>query len=133
MEVLEQQALLSSSNVDVTLDTRYGENCMYFAFKGKFSTEASKLATKAWIEEFESNPTRKYTHLWDCTKMDDFDFDAKNDWMKALSNYSHQIEYITVVSNSVLIRGAARVMSKFSKLDLRIFKALEELDVNNSH
>lgn len=126
MAFLEKQTLLNSPNVDITIDTRYGESCMYFTFNGKFSKEASRLSTEAWIKEFENNPTRTYSHLWDCTGMNDFDFDAKNDWMKTLSNYSHQIEYITVVSDSVLIRGAARVMSKFSKLDLRVLKSLDE-------
>ena len=127
MTEIETQSLLDSPSVDVAINPQFGESCMHFRFKGKFTKEASVVSTKAWIKEFESNNDRIYTHLWDCTDMTDFDFDAKDSWMKTLESYSRQIDKIAIVSNSILIRGAARVMSKFTKLNLLVFRSIEEV------
>ena len=127
---VETLTLLDSPNVDVSINPELGENCMHFKFKGKFTTEASALSTKAWIKEFEDNKDKVYTHLWDCTQMSDFDFDAKNNWVKTLADYSSQINKIAIVSNSILIRGTARVMSKFSKLRLLTYRSFEDVNLD---
>ncbi len=131
MEVGEKSQILNSPNVDITIDPRFGENCIHFKFKERFSKEASVQATEAWTDEFERNPDLNYTQIWDCSDMKDFEYSARDEWMQTLSKYSNRIKYVSVVSDSVLIRGAARLMSKFSRLDLRTFKSIDEL--YNSH
>lgn len=119
--------LLNSANVDVSIDPRYRDNCMYFQFKGTFDKEASEKATRVWMKEFESNSHKKYKHIWDCTQMKDFHFDAKNSWSETLTKYESRIEVIYVVSESIVIRGAARLMTKFSKYNLKVFKTIGEM------
>jgi hypothetical protein len=124
---MQPTVLLNSPNVDVSINPRYGGNCMYFQFKGTFDKNASEKSTKAWREEFESNPTTRYKQIWDCTQMKDFHFDAKNSWSDTLSKFESRIDVIYVVSESIIIRGAARLMTKFSKYNLEVFKTVGEM------
>jgi hypothetical protein len=119
--------LLNSPNVDVSINPRYRGNCMYFQFKGTFDKNASQKSTKAWETEFGSNPTKKYKHIWDCTQMKDFDLDAKKSWSDTLEKFESRIEVIYVVSESIIIRGAARLMTKFSRYNLKVFKTVGEM------
>lgn len=120
--------LLSSPSVDISFNPKYGKRCLHFSFKGKFSKEASFLCSKAWSEEFDKNPDKQYVHIWDCEQMTDFDFDAKDVWLEMLFKYKYQIESVWLASNSLFIRGAARVMSKFSSLNLKIYRSIEEIE-----
>lgn len=101
---------------------------MRFVFKGHFNQEICQAATSVWSQKFDSQPNESYDLLWDCTQMDGFDYDARNDWMETMTRYSERINSIHVVSNSILIRGAARVMGKFTKYDMKVYKTLEELE-----
>ena len=128
MDNLQPTNLLDSSNVDVSINPAFGSNCMYFKFKGTFTSEAAEEAIRIWTEEFESNPSKKFSHLWDCDEMEKFEMEAKRKWMNALAQHNDQIDHICIVASSIVIRGAARIMSNFTKLKLRIFKSLEELE-----
>ncbi|MFK7953974.1 MAG: hypothetical protein AB8B73_14095 [Ekhidna sp.] len=119
--------LHASSNIDVSMNSQYKGNCMYFQFKGTFDKSASESATKIWKDEFEKNPFKQYKHIWDCTQMKDFHFDAKKAWTDTLAKYEPRIDVIYVVSESIVIRGAARLMTKLSKYDLKIFKSISEM------
>lgn len=130
MKLTANPTLLCSANVDVLINRKYGEHCMHFKFKEQFNKEASSLATKAWTDQFEKDPDTTFTHIWDCTRMKEFDYDAKDAWLQTLSKYSARIEHIYVVSDSILFRGAARVMSKLSKLNLEACKSFEEMEAN---
>ena len=128
-ETLERESimLLNSINVDVSINPKYSGNCMYFQFKGTFDKNASEKATKVWSDEFQKNPTKNYKHIWDCTEMKDFHFDAKNAWSETLSKFESRIDIIYVVSESIVIRGAARLMTKFSSYNLKVFKSIGEM------
>lgn len=117
-------------SIDQDVISLKGKQCLRFEFKGHFNQEICHAATEAWSKRFEEKSDESFDLLWDCTQMDGFDYDAKNDWVETLGKYADRINSIYVVSDSVLIRGAARVMGKFSKYDMRVFKAMDELNAN---
>lgn len=123
----EVKVLLNSQGVDVSMNPRFGKHCMYFQFKGTFDKKASELSTQAWTDEFEKNPDATYKHVWDCTNMKDFNYDAKKSWTDTLSKFENRIDEIYVVADSIIIRGAARLMTKFSRYDMKIFKTVAEM------
>ena len=119
--------LLSSQNIDIKEDPTFGSNCLHFSFKGKFTEEASILATQAWSTEFDSNPTTSYSFLWDCLKMDGFEIAARKEWYRCMKIYKDRISKVCVVSDSILIRGAARVMLQFFGIPSTIVKSFDDL------
>lgn len=130
MTLTKELSLLETESIDVVKNHKYGENCLHFVFKGRFTKEASSQATEAWKNEFNSNQEKRYTLIWDCTHMKNFDFDANNEWRRTLSTYTNQIDHIYLVSEAVLIRGAARIMSNVANLNLDAFKSIDEIPVN---
>ncbi|MEQ9403994.1 MAG: hypothetical protein RIM99_10430 [Cyclobacteriaceae bacterium] len=127
MEVLSKdKTLLSSPDVEVKVEFLNNTECLVFEFRGHFSREVCENATKAWKNYFDEQMKNEFVIVWDCLQMDGFDYDAKNEWAETLSKYADRIRTINVISSSVLIRGAARLMGKFSKYDLRVFKSYEE-------
>lgn len=128
MELQENFMLLDSPAVNVETGVFNGDKCLYFTFKGAFTKEASKNATEVWIHEFDRNPMGRYTVIWDCMSMSDFDMGAKNYWMETLAAYSRRIDTVIIVSDSILIRGAARLMAKFSQLNIELCKSPKELE-----
>ncbi len=127
MELLEKRILLKSPAVDIEKGIYNSSQFIYFTFKGNFNREASRVAIEAWVKEFETNQRGTYQMVWDCMEMKDFDIRAKNDWMEALAANSIRVDTIFIVSDSILIRGAARLMAKFSKLNIQVCKSYEEL------
>ncbi len=59
--------------------------------------------------------------------MTGFDNSAKKRWMDCMDRYSAQTEKIILISDNILIRGAARLMSKVTKHKLNVYKAVSEM------
>ena len=119
--------ILSSQNIDIKEDPSYGLNCLHFSFKGKFTEEASISATQSLSAEFDSNPSITYSFLWDCMKMEGFEIAARKEWYRCMKIYKKRISKVCVVSDNILIRGAARVMLQFFGIPSAIVKSYDEL------
>lgn len=115
------------AHVDLRSRNIRGEDCLEFVFQGHFDKALCESVTQAWTQKFEQHPGTEYSLVWNCLEMDGFDIDAKNEWANTLSRFADRIKIIYVVSGSVLIRGAARLMGKFSKYDLQVVKSFDEL------
>ncbi|MEO9872075.1 hypothetical protein [Ekhidna sp.] len=114
---------------EVAIQTFYqnGKNYIHFIFKDKFTYDSSVTATEAWKEYCDKSPGKNFVHIWDCQNMQGFDKKAKDLWMEYMDSYIGQTEKIILVSDNILIRGAARIMSKFTKHNLSIYKTFSEM------
>lgn len=99
-----------------------GNDYLHFTFKDRFTTHASKVATKEWNECCRRDPNRQYIHIWDCQGMTGFDKEAKDLWLEHMKKLDDQTRKIILVSDNIVIRGAARLMSKVSNFRLEVYK-----------
>ncbi|MEP2026990.1 MAG: hypothetical protein ABJH98_07005 [Reichenbachiella sp.] len=118
----------SHSNIDISLSPKFGQNCIYFVFKDKFTLDASINSTKYWTNLFESNAETSFQFIWDCTNMSGFEPSARKEWYGAMKKYKNRIDHITIVSPNILIRGAARVMMEVFGIKSKMVKTKEELN-----
>lgn len=112
------------------MNPNYGSNCLHFKFKGKFTKDASIAACHAWGCEFDKMETsEKFVLLWDCLDMNDFEIAAKNQWQEHMKSYHDRIELVIVVSDNILIRGAARLILKKFGLNANVVRSFEALKI----
>lgn len=118
--------LLNSPNVDVVYDKRLDLPCINFKFKGKFTQLASELSTEAWEEAFAKEPS-KFILIWDCSAMTGFEMSARKHWLNQMHQLHPQIDRIIVISDSILIRGAARLMLKLFQFKSEVYNTHREV------
>ena len=117
----DQHMLLKSENVEVRFDDRFDLPCLYVRFKGKFTEFASQQSTTIWKVVFDEQQDSKFIMIWDCMDMTGFEMSARREWLKHMHLLHNQIDRVIVISNSVLIRGSARLMLKLFGFDSEIF------------
>jgi hypothetical protein len=113
---------IKTKNVDVHLNPEYGNNCLNFVFKGKFTVEASIAASTEWRREFKASSGQNFLIIWDCMEMDGFDMAAKREWFNCMNELHDQIDKIIVISDNMVVRGAAYLMLKSFNIESEVFK-----------
>lgn len=121
----------SSPAIDIHSETFHDELSLYFKFKGKFTEEASIRSTQAWHRQLDQNPLTKYHFIWDCADMSGFEISARKIWYKYMNLHKRQINGVVVISGSILIRNAARVMLEFFGLEYTVVKTKEKYEEIN--
>lgn len=111
-----------NSNVELIKKYEQGINFLIFNFKGKFTEAASIEACEAWCRVTRNSPSTSFVVVWKCDDMTGFEQGAKKSWMECLAKNEDQTEDILLISDNILIRGAARLMSKFGSYHLHVFK-----------
>lgn len=126
-DLMTAKAVFTDENVAFKSFYESGKNFLHFTFKNKFTYDSSIMATNAWKDYCDKNPSKKFVHIWDCQSMHGFDKTAKDLWMQYLDRYHGQTEKIVLVSDNIVIRGAARIMSRFTKHKLNVYKTFAEM------
>jgi len=119
-QILEEQFISLKKGKDA------GNAILHFTFKGKFNEDASVAATAKWRQVCDENPDQAYVHIWECSQMTGFDQKAKSLWMEHMKKYAKQMDKIILISENILIRGAARLMSKVTQHRLEVRKNLDD-------
>lgn len=120
------ETLLSLPEVEVESFTDGPQHYLVFEFRNHFSIEAAEAAVNSW-SDYNQQYQQSATHIWNCKRMSGFDMAAKKIWMNKMKESGDLIERIILVSEMILIRGAARLMSKFSKHELKVYKSLNQM------
>lgn len=115
-----------SSNIEIDSGYYQEDHCLYFKFKGKFTEAASILSTKSWHQEMSQNPFIHYVFVWDCEEMTGFELSARKLWYEYMNMHKTQIDRVVVISKSILIRNAAKVMLEFFRLNATVVKSREK-------
>ncbi len=103
-----------------------GENYLHFKLEGKFTANSCKKGYETWRKVNMNNPGKTFVHVWDCSSMTGFEQEAKKMWMRAMDEMCDQMTEVWLIADNILIRGAARLMSKFTKHELKAFKNTNE-------
>ncbi len=117
----------SSLHLDIIDNSDLLFDGLYFKFKGRLTEAASIAGGQAWDLAFAETPNRKYHLIWDGSEMLGFEAGARAEWYKAVQRNKGQIAAITVVSYSVFVRGAARVMLEHFNIPYKMLKSVSEL------
>ena len=120
------ETLLSHPEVEVETLSVSHQHFLVFEFRNHFSIQAAEAAVAGW-SEYNETYKRGAIHIWNCRRMSGFDMGAKKIWMNKMKESGDLIDRIILVSEMTLIRGAARLMSKFSKHQLDVYKSFSQM------
>lgn len=97
-----------------------GKNCLRFTFQESFKEQDAKTAIQKWCEALATRPEERIVHIWDCLSMKDYDQPARTMWSEACKDLKNQIDVIWVITNSLLIKMGATVISVFTSLNIKV-------------
>jgi hypothetical protein len=117
-------------NVKISKCNHEDQPCMIFRFSGKLTHETAQTAVESWSEFQTTTNGSKFVHVWDCTRMSGFEIQAKDLWLAQLKANKDFIQSIKIVSDNIVIRGAARLIAKVTSHPLETFKSNEDLGLN---
>ncbi len=93
---------------------------LHFIFQGHFDLPSCQRVINQWRHSAASNSDKPIKHIWECLDMRSFDNSARKLWMKQLAAEKKQTESILLVADNIVIRGAARLMARFSSIPLSV-------------
>lgn len=114
----------TSPNLSISMSKESSMKGLVFNFNGKFTEEDSAMGTQVWSKVFDTNPSDKFTFTWNCTHMNGFEIGARKKWYDCMDKYKNQISKVVVISNSIIIRSAARVMLSYFGINAEILKVM---------
>lgn len=114
--------------IDIQFAPEFSKDCIYFTFREKFTLDASEQATRYWSNLLDKSESKSFSFIWDCTEMTGFEPSARKTWYGSMKKYKSRISHITIISPSILIRGAARVMMEMFGMKSKMLKSKEELN-----
>lgn len=96
-----------------------------FSFIQKLTKNDAEKAIIEWQTKFEEHQYEKFTLIWNCTRLTEYEPMARIFWQKKLKETENQIERIWLVSDSKMIRAGASLMRLFVKVDLKVVSSEE--------
>lgn len=107
-------------NPNIEWIQKSGKNCLKFTFQESFKEQDAKAAIERWHEELATKPQEGIVHIWDCLAMKDYDQQARKMWSETCKDLKDQIDIIWVITNSLLIKMGATVISVFTSLNIKV-------------
>lgn len=114
-------------NPNIQWIKKSGQDCLKFTFSGKFREQDAVTATENWRQIFATKKQEKIILIWDCLEMHDYDQQARALWQSACKEMKDQITVIWVITNSILIRMGASVISVFTSLKIKVVSTEKEI------
>lgn len=108
---------------------RSGKNCLKFTFQESFGPEDAKSGILDWREALKTKPGERIVHIWDCLAMKDYDQQARTLWSETCKELGDQIGTIWVITNSLLIKMGATVISVFTSLNIKVVSSEDDIRV----
>jgi hypothetical protein len=106
-----------------------GKSCLKFIFKGNFTEQDAVSAVEKWNDAFEARPDGKIVLIWDCQEMNDYDHDARTLWQNKCKEYKDRIETIWVITDSLLIKMGASVISVFTSMKIKVVGSENDISI----
>jgi hypothetical protein len=103
------------------------EECLKFTFEGKFCEENALIGAEEWKNIFSSIGNEKSMLIWDCTKMTGYESKALSIWQNTMKELKSKIGVVWLISDSVLIRTGAKLISAFTGFKIKAVKYENEI------
>ena len=117
-------------NPKIEWTNKFGKQFLRFTFSGKFTEQDAISALEKWRQLFASRPVGKIPMIWDCLQMNDYDYEARTLWQNACKEMKNQIDTIWVLTDSLLIRMGASVISVFTSLKIKVVGSENDIKLN---
>lgn len=105
------------------------KNCLKFTFKGNFTEQNASDAAGKWRDAFADKHDEKAVLIWDCQEMNDYDHNARTIWQNLCKEYKDRIEIIWVITDSLLIKMGASVISVFTSMKIKVVSSENDISV----
>ena len=115
------------SNPKIEWAQKSGKNCLKFTFQESFGEQDAESAIREWRETLATKPQERIVHIWDCLAMKDYDQQARAMWSETCKELKDQIDTIWVITNSLLIKMGATVISVFTSLNIRVVSSEDDI------
>lgn len=110
----------------VSITWTEGQECLVFKFPEILTKSAAQKAIEVWNREY-SLKSGKSCLIWDCTHMKDYEPMARILWQKAMKEHMNKIQTIWLISESTMIRTAAKLLAMFVQADIKPVKSREDI------
>lgn len=104
---------------------------LVFTFPDVLSKKAAEKAIAEWDTHFDQRPTQ-VDLVWDCKEMCDYEPMARILWQKAMSRHKVQIGMIYLISESQVIRAAAKLLALFVKIHIKPVRSWTDVPVQEA-
>jgi hypothetical protein len=115
-------------NPEIAWRTLKGKECLYFTFKGNLSHADAVKAVDIW-KLMHKTKNQMLILVWNCVEMKGYDPMARSIWQKALKELKNEIETVWLISDSVLIRTGASIMSVFTSFSLKVISSENDIAI----
>jgi hypothetical protein len=106
--------------------SKAGRDCLKFTFREKFTEQDAAASLDKWRQAF-AGQAQKVPLIWDCLAMNDYDHEARTIWQNACKDMKDNIDVIWVITNSILIRMGASVISVFTSLKIKVVSSESDI------
>lgn len=118
---------METVNLRIEKCDQTGENCLKFTFGEKLTEADAEPAILQWKRIFKEKKNQNFKLVWDCTNMKQYEKGARKKWTSALFELKSQINSITLISDSALIRMGASVMGMATSLNIKAISSYSEM------
>lgn len=101
--------------------------CLRFVFKGVLTSQDATQAIEEWTQYFQQHPDERFILLWDSLEMTNYEPLARSMWQKTIKQFKHQIDTIWLITDKIVIKTGAMIMSHFTSFDIKVVKNEEEI------
>ena len=98
-----------------------------FTFEGRLEEQEALRGIEIWKREFEKHKYSKTSMIWDCSLMHGYAPKARIHWQNALNELKSQIGAIWLISNSLVIRTGASILSRFVGLKINAIDSEDKI------
>lgn len=120
---------MSIQNPKIEWIEKSGKQCLKFTFQESFKAGDAGPAIEKWRQALAQKPGERVVHIWDCLQMKDYEQQARTMWSDACKNLKDRIDTIWVITNSMLIKMGATVISVFTSLNIKVVSSETDIRV----
>lgn len=103
------------------------QNVILFDFPPRLTLEQAEQAICRWKEILTHYPNQRFTLIWQCSRMQEYEPTARIAWQQAMKDTLDQTQIVYIVSASPIIKAGAYLMNAFSRFTLKPINSLKDL------
>lgn len=102
---------------------------LQFDFTGHLTEEIASRAIKQWKTEVEKTQlaNSKVDLIYNCIAMTGFDTNARRNWQVAMKELQSRTNEIWIVSDNILILGAAKTMGLLTRYTIKAVRSIKDI------
>lgn len=98
------------------------QNMQYgkFTFDDLSNTQSNENLIVDWKKRFAAKSREKFSLIWDCTELHDYESACKILWQETVRQNLHQIDRIWIISNPEIVKAFPYLMCFFEKINFKM-------------